>query len=54
MLKYQKTGDQPQDKDINKIRVRCLKTNGKEDAAIFAFSVILVIFGQSKIVWCTC
>ena len=24
MLKYQKTGDQPQDKDINKIKVRCL------------------------------
>lgn len=30
MLKYQKTGDQPQDKDINKIRVRCLKTNGRK------------------------
>ena len=30
MLKYQKTGDQPQDKDINKIKVRCLKINGRK------------------------
>ena len=30
MLKYQKTGDQPQDKDINKIKVRRLKINGRK------------------------